>query len=609
MKIYQPLVLLLCFFLLPFLAKGQVIPPKITCVNKLIDGSLELAWIKEDPNISGTTCGNTFSAYEIYKSNNPDGPFVSLITINDQEQLTYIDTEYDGSTTYYYIVKRCGNQVSNPSAMASSENPEPPIIEKIDVLTDELVEIVFSPSIATEAFGYLIYGLEPNRVSFSPRDTVLIDDLIWNGTFFVYYDSLATPGLFPEAYNIASFDECFSNQTAIEVGNTSTVEHKSVHLTITNSDCESEFELEWTAYQGWGSELVEYEVNVVDTTVVPPVKEVVATVPASQNTYDYTLPQEKRSACFTVIARGANGQRSNSNSVCASLTATNGPEYIYLKNITVDGDNAVILDWNIDIDNPITLLSIIRGTKDSLQLGFLTDVLGPYTENMQYLDMQTETDKFPYFYRLQHTDECNRQFRSTYGSTIYLRGRDQFNQTNGLEWSPFELTYSTLIQYDIYRSVGESNDFEFVQSITGVNNTNFQDVLTDVEQAPSYCYYIEATYELNLPGEPTETLTSRSNIFCIQQTARVFLPNAFTPNEAANNVFKPKLLFENDENYSMVVFNRWGKVVFKTSVPSEGWDGTVEGVMAPQGAYAYSITMQTDSGYMLERKGTVLLIR
>jgi gliding motility-associated-like protein len=65
---------------------------------------------------------------------------------------------------------------------------------------------------------------------------------------------------------------------------------------------------------------------------------------------------------------------------------------------------------------------------------------------------------------------------------------------------------------------------------------------------------------------------------------KVFIQNAFTPNEDdINNVFTPVLL-ENEEMLELVVFNRWGELVYQGV---EGWDGTFSGKPAPQGVYVY----------------------
>lgn len=69
---------------------------------------------------------------------------------------------------------------------------------------------------------------------------------------------------------------------------------------------------------------------------------------------------------------------------------------------------------------------------------------------------------------------------------------------------------------------------------------------------------------------------------------KIFIPNAFSPNnDAENDEFKP--VAECESIYYMQLFNRWGTVVFSTEDITEGWDGTYENEEAPAGIYSYLI--------------------
>lgn len=69
----------------------------------------------------------------------------------------------------------------------------------------------------------------------------------------------------------------------------------------------------------------------------------------------------------------------------------------------------------------------------------------------------------------------------------------------------------------------------------------------------------------------------------------VVAPNAFTPNsDGLNDTFKPVLQCP-AETYSLKIFDRWGKMVFESNQPSEGWDGTVKGAPVEHGTYVWAI--------------------
>ena len=57
------------------------------------------------------------------------------------------------------------------------------------------------------------------------------------------------------------------------------------------------------------------------------------------------------------------------------------------------------------------------------------------------------------------------------------------------------------------------------------------------------------------------------------------------------------------------IYNRWGTLVFSTTNPEHGWDGTVHGKPQNADTYAYFIRAVSEHGYKVEKKGNVLLVR
>ena len=66
------------------------------------------------------------------------------------------------------------------------------------------------------------------------------------------------------------------------------------------------------------------------------------------------------------------------------------------------------------------------------------------------------------------------------------------------------------------------------------------------------------------------------------------VPNVFTPNgDGVNDEFR--VAFKSLATYSCQIFNRWGRLVYKSTDPGKGWDGTINGKPAAPGAYYYVI--------------------
>ena len=78
------------------------------------------------------------------------------------------------------------------------------------------------------------------------------------------------------------------------------------------------------------------------------------------------------------------------------------------------------------------------------------------------------------------------------------------------------------------------------------------------------------------------------------------VPNVFTPNgDGHNDEFR--VVYRSIKEFHIWVYNRWGKLVYKSDDPAKGWDGNIGGRPAAEGAYYYVIrALGTDaeSGYM-----------
>jgi gliding motility-associated-like protein len=102
-------------------------------------------------------------------------------------------------------------------------------------------------------------------------------------------------------------------------------------------------------------------------------------------------------------------------------------------------------------------------------------------------------------------------------------------------------------------------------------------------------------------------------------TVKIFtklaIPGAFTPNgDGRNDIFYVIDGPLGSRVKDLGVFNRWGQRVFQVhdvapNDPSFGWNGRVNGVDAPTGAYVYEIQMSFADGTQQVYRGTVVLVR
>ncbi|MFK7970281.1 MAG: gliding motility-associated C-terminal domain-containing protein [Bacteroidia bacterium] len=121
---------------------------------------------------------------------------------------------------------------------------------------------------------------------------------------------------------------------------------------------------------------------------------------------------------------------------------------------------------------------------------------------------------------------------------------------------------------------------------------------------------IKHTY--NTPGTYMLQLKVRHRFGCEDSIQKqvvvvdgdIFLPNAFSPNgDGINDCFQA--IGSGGLTGTISIYNRWGKRVFTSSNPLACWDG--EG--APEGVYVVSLQVRTPGSRMIDRRGTIVLIR
>jgi gliding motility-associated-like protein len=86
------------------------------------------------------------------------------------------------------------------------------------------------------------------------------------------------------------------------------------------------------------------------------------------------------------------------------------------------------------------------------------------------------------------------------------------------------------------------------------------------------------------------------------------VPDAFTPNnDKRNDCFGIKY-WGAVASFDMMIFNRWGDMVFHTNDPLACWDGNYKGIPQATGTFVYQIKAKTACGDVY-KKGTILLMR
>ncbi|WP_207495234.1 gliding motility-associated C-terminal domain-containing protein [Aridibaculum aurantiacum] len=123
---------------------------------------------------------------------------------------------------------------------------------------------------------------------------------------------------------------------------------------------------------------------------------------------------------------------------------------------------------------------------------------------------------------------------------------------------------------------------------------------------------------LNPMQQATIVVRAVGNIACQNSTSaavtgrslgdQVFIPNTFTPNgDGVNDVLQ--VYGDIVREVVFMVFNQWGEKIHESRDKNRVWDGTSKGKNQPVGVYIYACRVTLLDGSVIERKGSINLVR
>jgi len=149
---------------------------------------------------------------------------------------------------------------------------------------------------------------------------------------------------------------------------------------------------------------------------------------------------------------------------------------------------------------------------------------------------------------------------------------------------------------------------------------DFGDGDTSSVQNPIHTYIDIGTYQVTLSVIDINKCENSCQLdVVIDPYYEIIVPTGFTPNPNGpgdgtydisslnNDVFF--ILTEFVDEFYMMIFNRWGELIFETDDINIGWDGYYHGQLCQQDAYAYKVRVKYIDGHYAERLGDITLIR
>lgn len=464
----------------------------------------------------------------------------------------------------------------------------PVIVEATVDTTNNKAVLNWDPSPEADTEGYIV-------VLASAGNAIL--DTVYGRLNTSYTWPLSNAGAAPESYTVAAIDSCWRGNPPSPNTSAASAPHTTVHVHTRYDQCDASIQVQRSDYVGW--EVAQYQVFEQVNGNAPFLASILL---PGQYQYKAIGMQPGREYCFFVKAVGYGpGQEALSNKSCKLAAYPAVPQWNYIRTVTVDAPDRVLIVDSLD-GAAFNKRLLVERSYNGLPFEEVATVPGGFGPVVTVVDSDVLTSERSYIYRITVEDSCGHAVAtSNLGSSILLNADPGLDGINHLRWNGYLGWDGAVQQYAVYRSVA-GWPFELV-GIT--NEWQFNDNVQEFVRTPGrFCYYVVAEESGNASGI---NAISTSNIACAVQHEEVWIPNAFIEG-GYNNTFKPELAYVDVDRYEFTIYNRWGQQIWTTKDRDEAWDGRVGGTVVPMGVYAYYCSFVNGAGKTVVRSGTVTFL-
>jgi len=128
------------------------------------------------------------------------------------------------------------------------------------------------------------------------------------------------------------------------------------------------------------------------------------------------------------------------------------------------------------------------------------------------------------------------------------------------------------------------------------------------DQDQRYTFTESGTYVVKLTAS-NEFCSNTDSVTVKITTSDIQVPPVFTPDNGDELNDEFRVAYKSILSFKCWIFNRWGRQLYFWTDPQKGWDGTINGKKAKEGAYLYVIEAVGADGEKHSRKGVVHLLR
>ncbi len=279
------------------------------------------------------------------------------------------------------------------------------------------------------------------------------------------------------------------------------------------------------------------------------------------------------------------------NSDTLNITVFKDPAVVHLDYVTVDDfdDKVIHLQASTSFANRINEVSVLARQEGA---GLWEDIGNLQSAPvMQLTKGNFLTDDYSYQFQVSYQNKCEEWSSGKIHKSIRLTAlEDEENNLIDLGWSAYNFWTDSNVRYEVWWSLGDDLEYE-------KEGTTITDTLASINAVESFSYLLKVK-AVRSDG----VFTSLSNEVKVDFERELVIPNVITPNQDGfNDTFRIK----NIELYPvnrLIIFNRYGKVLFD----QPGYRGEWNGSEVSAGIYYFTLLLPEQQK---EYKGWLQVIR
>jgi gliding motility-associated-like protein len=139
----------------------------------------------------------------------------------------------------------------------------------------------------------------------------------------------------------------------------------------------------------------------------------------------------------------------------------------------------------------------------------------------------------------------------------------------------------------------------------------FGDTDSSVLENPVHPFPNVGSYDVMLVAISDKNCTdTATEVVKISDIYTFYAPSAFSPDkDGKNDVFKVFASGIELTNFKLMIYDRWGELIFQSSDIEKGWDGKIDGKVCQMGTYAWIAVFRDYMSNQKTQSGKVTLIR